>query len=124
MNILIDTHIFLYLANGDLDKLHKKHLKILEDIHNKIYLSTLSIAEISIKTSINKLKFEGDILWVLEDMSIEVLEFDAKSAVLLRDLPFHHKDPFDRMIIAQAITNKLKILTYDEKFKFYKCKII
>ena len=57
-------------------------------------------------------------------MSIEVLEFDAKSAVLLKDLPFYHKDPFDRMIIAQAITNNLKILTYDEKFKFYNCEII
>ena len=124
MNILIDTHIFLFLANGDLNKLKPKHLQILEDINNKIYLSSLSIAEISIKASINKLKFEGDILWVLDDMDIEVLEFDAKSAVLLKDLPYHHKDPFDRMIIAQAITHKLKILTYDEKFKFYDCQII
>ena len=49
MNILIDTHIFLYLANGNLDKLHKKHLKILEDIHNNVYLSALSIAEILLK---------------------------------------------------------------------------
>ena len=57
-------------------------------------------------------------------MSIEVLEFDAKSAVLLKDLTFYHKDPFDRMIIAQAITNNLKILTYNEKFKFYNCEII
>jgi len=124
MNILIDTHIFLFLANGDLNKLKPKHLQILEDINNNIYLSSLSIAEISIKASINKLKFEGNILWVLDDMDIEVLEFDAKSALLLKDLPYYHKDPFDRMIIAQAITHKLKILTYDEKFKFYNCQII
>jgi len=124
MNVLIDTHIFLYLANGDLNKLKQKHLKVLKNINNTIYLSALSIAEISIKTSINKLKFDGDILEVLNDMDIKVLEFDAKSAVLLKDLPYYHKDPFDRMIIAQAITNKLKIITYDEKFKFYDCKII
>jgi len=124
MNIIIDTHIFLYLANGDLHKINLKHLKILESFKNNIYLSSISIAEISIKTSIEKLKFDGDILHILNDMEIEILNFDGKSAVILKDLPFYHKDPFDRMIISQAISNRYKILSYDEKFNLYNCELI
>jgi len=124
MNILIDTHIFLYLANDDLKKLKLEHLKILEDISNDIFISSLSIAEISIKASIGKLKFDGDILWVIEDMGIKLLDYDAKSAIVLKSLPLFHKDPFDRMIISQALTNNYKILTYDEKFRLYDCSLV
>ena len=124
MNILIDTHIFLYLANDDLKKLKLEHLKILEDISNDIFISSLSIAEISIKASIGKLKFDGDILWAIEDMGIKLLDYDAKSAIVLKSLPLFHKDPFDRMIISQALTNNYKILTYDEKFRLYDCSLV
>ncbi len=123
MKILIDTHIFLWLA-GDLGKITKKHMQLLEDLQNDIFLSSISIAEIMIKKSIGNLEFDGDIPALLEEMDIKVLEFDAASAVLLGTLPFHHRDPFDRMIIAQAITNRYKILSVDSKFKMYKCELL
>ncbi len=124
MNILIDTHIFLWLADDSFDLIKPNQLKYLKDINNHIYISSLSIAEISIKISVGKLKFDGDILGALKDMDINILDFDANSALILESLPFHHRDPFDRMIIAQAITNKYKILSIDKMFKLYDCELL
>ena len=123
MNIIIDTHIFLWLA-GDLNKMSAQHMAYIEDMNNHIYLSSMSIAEIMIKKSIGKLDFEADILILLEEMDIEPLDFDANSALALGTLPFYHRDPFDRMIIAQSITKKLKIITVDNKFKLYNCDLL
>ena len=123
MNIIIDTHIFLWFA-ADLKKVSKKHMQFIENLDNNIYLSSISIAEIEIKKSIGNLDFEADILKILDEMGIEVLNFDAKSAIMLGTLPMHHRDPFDRMIISQAITNGYKIITVDNKFKLYKCELL
>jgi len=123
MNILIDTHIFLWLAS-DTGKVNQKYFKYIEDTKNNIYMSSLSIAEIMIKKSIGNLEFEADMLAILEEMGIEILEFDAKSALLLGALPFHHRDPFDRMIISQAITHDYKIISVDTKFKNYDCVLL
>ena len=122
MNILIDTHIFLWLATGEFKNI--KNMSYIYDIKNNLFLSSLSIAEISIKVSIGKLKFDGDILKVLEEMDIKILNFDGKSALLLETLPLHHRDPFDRMIISQAITNKYKVISEDRKFKLYNCELL
>ena len=123
MNIIIDTHIFLWLA-ADPEKISKLHMQYIEDLNNNIYISTMSIAEIMITKSIGNLNFEADILTILDEMGIEVLDFDAQSAIMLGILPMHHKDPFDRMIICQAITNDYKIITVDSKFKMYDCKLL
>ncbi len=123
MNIIIDTHIFLWLA-GDVKKVSKKHMRYLEDLDNNIYLSSMSIAEIMIKRSIGSLKFEADILEILEEMGIDILDFDARSAIMLGKLPMYHRDPFDRMIISQAIINDYKIISVDNKFKLYDCELL
>jgi len=124
MNILIDTHIFLWLANDDIDLIKPNKFKYLNDMDNHLYISSLSVAEISIKKSIGKLRFDGDILNTLNDMGVEILDFDGKSALLLASLPYHHRDPFDRMIIAQGITQKYKILSMDKIFKLYDCELL
>jgi len=123
MNIIIDTHIFLWLAS-DIKKITKKHFEYIKNTDNNIYLSSLSIAEIMIKKSIGNLDFDGDILVILDEMGIDVLDFDGNSALLLGSLPFHHRDPFDRMIISQSITNKYSIISVDRKFKLYDCKLL
>ena len=84
----------------------------------------MSIAEIMIKKTLRRIDFEDDISAVLAEMNNKVLDFDAKSAVHLAAVPFHHKDPFDRMIIAQSITNKFIIFTLDKKFKMYECELL
>jgi PIN domain nuclease of toxin-antitoxin system len=123
MNIIIDTHIFLWLA-GDLQKISDKYMQYIEDTSNNIYLSSLSIAEIMIKKSIGNLYFDGDILIILNEMGIDILDFNANSALMLGSLPFYHRDPFDRMIISQAITKKYKIISVDRKFKLYDCELL
>ncbi|MEA3353045.1 MAG: type II toxin-antitoxin system VapC family toxin [Campylobacterota bacterium] len=123
MNIIIDTHIFLWLA-ADLKKVNSKHLEYIKNTDNNIYLSSLSIAEIMIKKSIGNLEFDGDIVMILDEMGIDVLDFDASSALLLGTLPFHHRDPFDRIIISQAISKKYKIISVDGKFKLYDCELL
>jgi len=123
MNILIDTHIFLWLAS-DTSKVSQKHFEHIKDTKNRIYMSSLSIAKIMIKKSIGYLDFEADILSILDEMGIGILDFNVKSALLLGVLPFHHRDPFDRMIISQAITHNYKIISVDVKFKNYDCKLL
>lgn len=123
MKIIIDTHIFLWLMY-DLNKINKNYRNILEDMSNEIYLSSLSLAEIKIKKSTGKLNVEFDLDYVLDMFDMSILDFDAKSALLLESLPLHHRDPFDRMIISQAITKKYKIISADRKFKLYKCALL
>jgi PIN domain nuclease of toxin-antitoxin system len=123
MRVLIDTHIFLWLVYKP-QKVSSKYIKILEDMTNNIYLSSISIAEIMIKKSIGTFDVDFDILDMVDKMSLELLDFDAKSAMILETLPFYHKDPFDRMIISQAISNRYKILSVDGKFKKYDCELL
>ena len=119
MNILIDTHIFLWLAVSP-QKISKNSLELLQDRKNRLLLSAMSVAELMIKESIGQIEIPFDILEAAEKMGMELLDFDAASALRLGTLPFHHKDPFDRMLIAQAITHRLIFCTVDEKIVFYK----
>jgi PIN domain nuclease of toxin-antitoxin system len=123
LNIIIDTHIFLWLIY-DPKKISKEYMEILEDMTNNIFLSSISVAEIMIKKSIGILEVDFDVIEMVDKMSLEFLDFDAKSAIVLATLPFYHKDPFDRMLIAQAISNKYKILSVDSKFKKYECELL
>jgi PIN domain nuclease of toxin-antitoxin system len=123
MHIIIDTHLFLWLLYEP-KKVSKKHLKYLKDLDNTLYLSSISVAEIMIKKSLGNLDVEFDLFEVTQKMGLEMLDFDAKSALLLGILPFHHRDPFDRMIISQSLANKYKIITNDNKFSFYECELL
>lgn len=99
-------------------------MKYIEDLDNTIYLSSISIAEIVIKKSIGNLDVDFDMFEIIEQMGLEILDFDGSSALCLGSLPFHHRDPFDRMIISQAISNKYKIISVDHKFIKYDCELI
>jgi PIN domain nuclease of toxin-antitoxin system len=77
-----------------------------------------------IKKSLGNLEIEFDIFDILAQMGIEVLDFDGLSALELLNLPYHHKDPFDRMIISQSITKNYKVISVDKKFEFYDCELL
>jgi PIN domain nuclease of toxin-antitoxin system len=68
-----------------------------------IYVSAVTITELMIKPSLGKLRIDFDPVAMTKASGFELLDFNAESALLLKDLPFHHKDPFDRMLIAQSI---------------------
>ena len=123
MKIIIDTHIFLWILT-DPTHISKQQRSEIERLSNIIYVSSISIAEIMIKSSIGKLDCNFNPLEMVEKSGFDMLDFRGEDALILKDLPFHHKDPFDRMLIAQSITNKYPIITDDNKFKAYDCKLI
>ena len=123
MKILIDTHIFLWMLSFP-GKLNDKRRYDLETPANEIFLSTMSIAELMIKHSIGKIHIDFDPLEMAKKMRIEMLDFSGIDAMMLGQLPLHHKDPFDRMIIAQSIVNGFSLMSDDPKFLEYDCKVI
>jgi len=123
VKIILDTHIFLW-ALSEPEKLDKKQRAGLESLSNSLYISSISIAEIMIKASIGKFNIDFDPLSLAVESGFEMLDFTGEDALLLKDMPFHHKDPFDRMLIAQSITNNYPVMTNDSKFSLYTCRII
>ena len=123
MKILLDSHILLWSLTEP-EKLDSKKLAFIRDLSNILYISAVSIAEISIKASIGKLKIEGEFLENIEKAGFEFMAFSAEEAAMLRELPRHHKDLFDRMLICQSIVNKYPILTDDDKFSRYDCDFL
>jgi PIN domain nuclease of toxin-antitoxin system len=123
MNIIIDTHIFLW-ALTDPSKLSDEKRSALEDLSNTIYVSAVSIAELMIKASLEKLRIDFNPVVMAKESGFALLDFSAEAALLLKDMPFHHKDPFDRMLIAQSITDNYPIMTEDPKMAMYNCRVL
>ena len=123
MKLLLDTHTFLW-ALSEPNRLSKKQIAAMEDPTNKVYVSSISITEITIKASLGKLELSFDPIDAAERSGFEMLDFSAKDALLLKDLPFHHRDPFDRMLITQAISRKLIFVTQDSLMEPYDCRTL
>lgn len=123
MRLLLDTHIFLW-AIADPARLSAIQRREIEDPTNTVYLSSVSVSELAIKASLGKLSLDFDLLSIAEESGFELLDFSASDALLLKDLPFHHRDPFDRMLIAQAQARDLFIATQDPTFAFYACRVL
>ena len=121
MDYIIDTHILLWFIEGD-KRIGKENIEIIESEDNSIFISSASLWEIAIKISIGKLKLSvdfGELEFYLIDKGFEILDFNFLHLKKLINLPFHHQDPFDRMIISQATINDLKIITKDKLFGKY-----
>ncbi|MBT6728045.1 MAG: type II toxin-antitoxin system VapC family toxin [Deltaproteobacteria bacterium] len=123
MKLLLDTHIFLW-ALSEPNRLSQKQVNAVEDPTNTVYVSSISITEIAIKASLGKLELVFDPLDAAEKSGFEMLDFSAKDALLLKDLPFHHRDPFDRMLITQAISRRLIIATQGSLIDQYDCRTL
>lgn len=123
MKILLDTHIFLW-AIAEPDKIPANWRAEIETRANHVFVSSISVAEIMIKASIGKIEVDFDPLDIALRSGFEILDFKAEDALLQKDMPFHHKDPFDRMLIAQGMSNHLYIMTDDDKFRFYDCRLV
>jgi PIN domain nuclease of toxin-antitoxin system len=126
MKYLIDTHILIWHGENN-PALKAPVLNALNDLENEIIISHASLWEIAIKVSIGKLKL-GFPIARLEDVLLEngftLMPFEFSHYQVLSELPFHHTDPFDRMIIAQALSEKLDIVTHDDKFGLYSVPVI
>lgn len=122
MQILVDTHILLWALAAP-EKLTTKQHYALENPANLIWVSSMSIAELMIKCSIGKLSLHADLLELIAALGFEHLPYTAQDAQLLKNLPFIHRDPFDRMLITQTINNKCIFMSNDRVVREYDCRV-
>jgi len=122
MKILLDTCAFLWLTT-DAPELSNKARILFQNTDNAVYLSSVSVWEIIVKHQLGKLPLPGAadafIKQQCEKHFIESLSLDEKAVFNLSQLPNHHRDPFDRMLVCQAIAYDLTILTSDELIMQY-----
>ena len=122
MNYLLDTHTFLWFI-GDDQALSATAKAIIEGADNRIYLSIASVWEMAIKVSLGKLQvpspFADFVLEQLRGNRITLHGIQVAHTGLVATLPFHHRDPFDRLIVAQALTDQLSIIGRDNIFDAY-----
>ena len=122
MKVLLDTHAFLWSITGD-DRLSKTAEEIFLDPDNNLFFSAASFWEICIKMSLGKLSLKrGWFKTIQEEMRINAVQWlpvEMQHCVELTKLPFHHRDPFDRMLIAQAMAEDLQLLSRDSRLSAY-----
>ena len=126
MDLLIDTQSFIWFTEDDA-KMSTKIRDIMNCESNVLLLSIVSLWEITIKTSIGKLKMQRSIDDVIKNISeegFEILPIKPNHLLVLSKLEFIHRDPFDRMIIAQGISENIPVISSDSVFKEYPLQMI
>lgn len=122
MRLLLDTHIFIWYVM-DIRKISARVRTLIDDEDNDILLSTASIWEMAIKHSSGKLSFGLPFRIFIEQQlslnSIELLSINLDHIDVIAALPFHHRDPFDRLLITQSMVERIPILSADSAFDAY-----
>ena len=118
MRFLLDTHILLWIAE-DPDRVPQETRDILEDRANGLVFSVVSIWEIAIKRGLGKLEAPDDLPDHIGAQGFGWLPVGAEHAWRVRDLPSHHGDPFDRLLVAQALSERMAIVSADARFGAY-----
>jgi PIN domain nuclease of toxin-antitoxin system len=122
VKLLLDTHAFLWWV-GASRELSRKARTAIGSARNECFVSVASAWEIAIKVSLGKLRIEGALdRFLPEQLAVNgflALAIDLKHTARVATLPFHHRDPFDRLLIAQALEEDLKVVTADSTFADY-----
>jgi PIN domain nuclease of toxin-antitoxin system len=120
VRLLLDTAVLIFASQAP-ERLSERARALLANPSNLRELSSVSVVEIAIKVALGKLDISlSGVERALEDMDVRVIPFTGEHAFHMFDLPAHHRDPFDRQIIAQALYEKIPVITSDEKFSLYK----
>lgn len=125
MKYLLDTHVFKWLDNES-NKISPKAHALIADRNNQLVLSLVSVWEIQIKVQLGKMNLRTQLSAVVEDQQrvnqIELLPVKLEHILYLQNLPPYHRDPFDRLLVAQAISENLTLITYDSVIAQYPVK--
>jgi len=120
VRLLLDTAVLIFAVETP-DRLSRRAAAALKNPENVRELSSISLAEIAVKSSLGKLSISALIArQALDDLDVRVLPFTSDHAFRLFELPAHHRDPFDRQIIAQALSEDIAVVTPDRQFSSYK----
>jgi len=125
MKILLDTCSVLWFLNGN-EKMQAYTRGMISDNRNIIYVSIATVWEVAVKMSIGKLDFDGGIDGFIEAIDNEgflLLEISSEHIKAITELPFIHRDPFDRMIIAQSMTENMPVITEDAEMLKYNIRL-
>ncbi len=117
-NYLLDMHVFLWWMS-DADKLSREVYEIIADASNLIYISSATVWEIAIKEALGKLRVHTDLDRAIALNGCSELKISALCAATTKTLPLIHRDPFDRMLIAQAIREESILITADRLIARY-----
>jgi PIN domain nuclease of toxin-antitoxin system len=115
MRVLIDTHTYIWFAHGS-RKISTKARDIISNYDNKIFISSASIWEMAIKYSLGKLQLQKPFHRIIEDLNfnyIEILPINFEHSLKVTKLDFIHKDPFDRILVAQSMIENMPIISKD-----------
>ena len=127
MRVLVDTHTFIWALLHD-RRLSSKAKQILRSYDYELVFSLVSLWEIAIKMKTGKLNTLGSSVSYIHDevnaYGMELLPIRYEHVLALESLPVHHSDPFDRLLIAQALAESLPILTDDKKFRLYPVEVL
>jgi len=126
MNAIIDTHAVIWFITDD-KKLSKKARSFIKNIDNRCFVSIASLWEMGVKYSFGKLELKTDlanIINIIESGGFTYLPISKEEILINSELEFYHRDPFDRLIIAQAIKEEIPVITKDQYFNEYKIKTI
>lgn len=117
MRLLLDTHVVLWQLSGehDLSAAAREAIEAADDL----LFSVVSFAEVGIKASVGKLDVPHDLQTRIADAGVRTLGLSPAHALAVSDLPVHHRDPFDRLIISQAMIERLTVVTADARFRAY-----
>lgn len=121
MRYLLDTHVFLWLAAGD-PRLSERARAVFHDIEQECFLSAASVWEMAIKASLGKLELTTSLEHLVQggiERGVRLLDVTSDHGLLVERLPFHHRDPFDRLLVAQAMHEGLQLVSADEILSAY-----
>ena len=122
MQLLLDTHTFIWWASPP-NKLSSNALMICQNLENTLYLSVVSLWEIQIKSQLGKLNLSGSLQNLVKSQQqqnkLNILPVYLEHIFTLDSLPLHHKDPFDRLLIAQVLTEQFILVSKDLLLKSY-----
>lgn len=118
MRLLLDTHALIWWLE-DHATLSTAAREAIADGENEVRVSAASVWELAIKEAAGKIRLPGSMVRILEDSGFLVLAITAEHAIAAGALPVHHRDPFDRMLIAQAALEVMTIVTRDADFERY-----
>ncbi len=126
MNLILDTHTFIWFSEDE-PRLSKKAKSLIENDENNCFVSIASIWEMAIKISLNKLKIKIEFKNLINEIKkhdFDILPISFEHTIIIKDLTFHHKDPFDRLLIAQSMVEEFRIISQDIIFDKYGIKRI
>ena len=123
MNMLLDTHVWLWLLS-DPDRIGSKVRRWLENPANTVFVSAVSGWEVEVKRALGKLRAPSDLLKHVQALRFTELPLHLRHVEELSRLPERHRDPFDRMLIAQARADDLSLVTHDKNVLAYPVKTI